>query len=448
MSPSLPLPLDLLVAGGMMLPRTPGEAPQERGAVGIREGRIAWLGPAEEAPSAVERLDATGCAILPGLVNTHTHSPMVCFRGLADDLPLERWLEDHIWPAERAHADEDMVRAGATLAMAEMLRSGTTTFCDAYFHGDTIAAAVREVGLRAVVCQGFMDLGPEPAEAALLEARAEGFVADWQGCSPLLTPALFCHSPYTCSARTLQTVKAAARRLGVGFQTHLSETEGEVLRLRARCGCTPAEYLDALDLLDTRTLAVHCTWMTDAELDLLAERGVKVSHNPESNLKLAAGVAPLPAMLRRGISVGLGTDGCASNNDLDLFGEMQTAAKLHKFVARDPTVLDARTVFRMATLGGAEVLGLERETGSLELGKWADLILVDLEQPHLTPLYDLASNLVYAARGTDVRTVLVAGRLLMKDRRLLTLDLPGAMAEVRRIARRIRPAGSRSGAPA
>jgi 5-methylthioadenosine/S-adenosylhomocysteine deaminase len=252
-----------------------------------------------------------------------------------------------------------------------------------------------------------------------------------------VTPSLFCHTPYTCSTETLKIIKETARRIDVPFQTHLSETRDEVSIIRERFGKSPVAYLEAIGVLDAKTVAVHCNWLEEEELDLLAERGVKVSHNPESNLKLAAGMANVPRMLRKGITVGLGTDGCASNNDLDLFGEIGTAAKIHKFTEMDPTVMDAVTVLRMATIEGARVLGLEREIGSIVPGKWADLILIDLDKPHFTPLYNLCSHLVYAARGADVTTAVVGGRIVMKDRRLLTIDLPAAMEAVRRIGRNI-----------
>jgi 5-methylthioadenosine/S-adenosylhomocysteine deaminase len=363
---------------------------------------------------------------------------MVCFRGLADDLPLMEWLHNHIWPAEAKYVNRDMVYAGTTLAMAEMLLSGTTTFCDSYFYGSSIARAAVDVGMRAVVCQGFIDFptpdSPDPSRQIEI---AERFVDTWRDRSPLVTPSLFCHTPYTCSTDTLKIIKETARRIGVPFQTHLSETRDEVDIIRKRFGKSPVEYLDAIGVLDAGTVAVHCNWLDQRELDLIAAREVKVSHNPESNLKLAAGMASVPEMLRRGITVGLGTDGCASNNDLDLFGEIATAAKIHKFVEMDPTVMDAATVLRMATIEGARVLGLERQIGSIEPGKWADLILIDLEKPHFTPLYHLCSHLVYCARGSDVAAAVVGGRIVMKDRRLLTIDLPSAMEAVRRIGRNI-----------
>ena len=443
-------PLDLVVTGGTLLTMNPAMEILENPVIGIRNGRIAFVirdrapilprGNRGSVPNyeAREQIDATGCVVLPGLVNTHTHSPMVCFRGLADDLPLMEWLHQHIWPAEAKYVNRDMVYAGTTLAMAEMLLSGTTTFCDSYFYGSSIAQAAVDAGMRAVVCQGFIDFptpdSPEPSRQIEI---AEKFVGAWRNRSPLVTPSLFCHTPYTCSTQTMKIIKETARRIDVPFQTHLSETRDEVNIIRKRFEKSPVEYLESIGVLDEKTVAVHCNWLEEEELDLLAARGVKVSHNPESNLKLAAGMANVPGMLRKGITVGLGTDGCASNNDLDMFGEIGTTAKIHKFVEMDPTVMDAATVLRMATIEGARVLGLEREIGSVEPGKWADLILIDMEKPHFTPLYNLCSHLVYAARGADVTTAVVGGRIVMQDRRLLTIDLPAAMQEVRLIGRKI-----------
>lgn len=432
--------LDLLVTGGTLLTMNGTMDLLENAAIGIREGRIAFVRTGgEDLPEARKRLDATGCAILPGLVNTHTHAAMVCFRGLADDLPLMEWLERHIWPAEAKYVNREMVYAGTTLAAAEMLLSGTTTFCDSYFYSSSAARAAVDAGMRAVIAQGFIDFptpdSPDPSRQIEI---AEHFVGTWRDRSPLVVPSLFCHTPYTCSTGTMTTIKEAARRIGVPFQTHLSETREEVDIIRKRYGKSPVGYLDSIGVLDEKTIAVHCNWIEEDELDLMADRGVKVSHNPESNLKLASGMAPVPKMLRRGIVVGLGTDGCASNNDLDLFGEIGTAAKIHKLMEMNPTVMDAETVLRMATIEGAKVLGLERDIGSVEPGKWADLILIDLDKPHFTPLYNLCSHLVYVARGSDVTTAVIGGKIVMKDRRLLTIDRTAAMEEVRRIGRRIR----------
>ena len=328
-----------------------------------------------------------------------------------------------------------MVYDGATLAMAEMILSGTTTFCDAYFYEDAIAEALSAAGMRAVVSQGFADfVMPDKTKADRMMAKARGFVERWREHAPLITPAYFCHSPYTCSPSTLVTVKNAARESGILYLIHLLENKDETDIILNRYGKKPVDHLLELGVLDERTVAVHCNWLTSEDIKFFVDLGVKVSHNPESSMKLAAGVAPVPAMLSKGLSVGLGTDGCASNNDMDMFREMDTAAKIHKVTSLDPTVMNAETVCRMATIGGANVLGLDQFTGSIEMGKKADIILVDMNQPHLTPLYNCYSQLVYAARGADVKTSIINGRMVMKDRQLLTIAVHAAMKNVRSVA--------------
>jgi len=437
---------DILITGGTLLTMAPPGRIMDNPVIGIRDGKILFVqqGPPSLSRSMTAReiVDASGCIVMPGLVNVHSHLAMTCFRGLADDLPLMTWLNDHIFPAEAKFIDRKTVYAGAMLAIAEMILSGTTTFCDGYFFEGEVGRAAIATGMRGVIAQGFIDF-PTPDRPGRSEqaAIAERFVERWRDRSPLVTPSLFCHSAYTCSPETLQTVKAAARRTGVSFQIHLAETREEVRLLRERYGRKPVQHLRDLDLLDENTIAAHCIWLGGEELDLLAEGRVKVAHDPESNMKLGAGVAPVPEMLRRGIDVGLGTDGCASNNDLDLFGEMGMAAKLHKVFSGDPTALPAERVVEMATIGGARVLGMADRIGSIAPGKEADIILVDIRKPHLTPLYHPFSHLVYAARGADVATSIIGGRIVMKDRCLLQIDLAAVMEEVSRIADRIREAG-------
>ena len=437
---------DILITGGTLLTMAPPGRILDNPVIGIRDGKILFV--QQEPPSlscsmtAREVVDASGCIVMPGLVNVHSHLAMTCFRGLADDLPLMAWLNDHIFPAEAKFIDRKTVYAGAMLAIAEMILSGTTTFCDGYFFEGEVGRAAIATGMRGVIAQGFIDL-PTPDRPGRSEqaAIAERFVERWRDRSPLVTPALVCHSAYTCSPETLQTVKAVARRTGVSFQIHLAETREEVRLIRERYGRKPVQLLRDLDLLDENTIAAHCIWLDEEELDLLAAGRVKVAHDPESNMKLGAGVAPVPEMLRLGIDVGLGTDGCASNNDLDLFGEMAMAAKLHKVFSGDPTVLPAEKVVEMATIGGARVLGMADRIGSIAPGKEADIILVDFRKPHLTPLYRPFSHLVYAARGADVATSIIGGRIVMKDRRLFQIDLAAVMEEVRRISDRIVKAG-------
>jgi len=438
--------LDILITGGTLLTmESPGEILADP-VIGIRNGKILFVKKRTEGDSETQEagqiLDATGCLVMPGLVNTHTHLPMVLFRGLADDLPLMDWLDDHIFPAEGRFINRETVHAGTLLAIAEMILSGTTTFCDGYFFESAVAEAAIESGMRGIVAQGFIDSpAPDREDGAKMAAVAECFLENWRDRSPLVAPALVCHSPYTCSPETLRTIKTISRRTGVPFLIHLAETREEARMIRKRYGMTPVGHLADLDLLDENTIAAHCIWLSENDLDLLAKFRVKVAHNPESNMKLGAGVAPVPAMLKRGIDVGLGTDGCASNNDLDLFGEMKTAALLQKALSGDPTVLTAQQVVEMATIGGARVLGMADRIGSILPGKEADIILVDVNKPHLTPLYNPFSHLVYAASGADVVMSIIAGSVVMKDRRLLRLDLPALMQEVRRIGERVLEAG-------
>ena len=431
---------DLLIANALVLTLEEGAAPIFQGYVAIQGGKIRAVGPtagARELPPARQTLDLEGSLVLPGLVNTHCHAPMVWFRGLADDLPLNTWLRDFIFPAEAAWLDEDKAYWGALAAAAEMIRGGITTVADGYFFESQVRRALAEAGLRAVAAQGVVDFpapgAPDPRErlnlaAAFLDSGSD--LAD-QG----ITSAIFCHSPYTCGDETLAKAKELTRARGVPFFLHLAETFGEVEELRQRTGLSPAAHLDRLGVLDEKTVAVHAVWLSAADQELLARRGVKVSHCPESNLKLAAGVAPIPELLARGVTVGLGTDGAGSNNNLDLWGELSLAAKLHKVWRRDPTCLPAPAAVALATREGARVLGLENQTGTLTPGKEADLIVLDLNQPHLTPLYDPFSHLAYAARAADVRHVMARGRWLLYDRRFTTLDWPEIAARLRRDCR-------------
>ena len=438
---------DVAISGGTLLTMSAKMEIIEDAVVGVKDGRITLVG--KNHPVAAQKtIDATGCLVLPGLVNTHTHVPMVCFRGLADDLPLMDWLNHHIFPMEARFVNKDMVYHGSLLAMAEMILSGTTTFCDGYFFESRIAEATKACGMRAVLSQGFADFAtPDNPKFEKIIESADRFVKRWLPCAPMITPAFFCHSPYTCSPQTLVNVKNAAREAGILYLTHLLENKDEIDTIEKRYGRKPVLHLLHLGVLDAQTIAVHCNWLTPEDLTVFADLGVRVSHNPVSSMKLASGVAPVPQMLKAGITVGLGTDGAASNNDLDMFREMDAAAKIHKVTSLDPTVMSAETVLRMATIDGARVLGLESLTGSIETGKQADIIIVDMNQPHLTPLYNPYSQLVYAARGSDVITSIINGKIVMENRRLLTIDLREAMDQVRKTADHIRaehPALNRS----
>lgn len=434
---------DLLITGGTLLSMSDKIGIVENPLIGVKGGIIVQVGRQGDAAvnpqAAGEIIDAAGCLIMPGLVNTHTHLPMVCFRGLADDMPLMEWLNNHIFPAEARHVNREMVYAGSMLAIAEMILSGTTTFCDGYFYESSVAQAALDSGMRAVVSQGFIDYPtPDNPDPAKQREIAEKFAARWKGKNTRITPAFFCHAPYTCSPGTLKTIKEIARREEIPYLIHLLETEEEIRIIKDRYGLPPLQHLQKLEVLDGRTIAVHCNWLDGDDIRIMSDFDVKVSHNPESSMKLAAGIAPVPAMLQQGVSVGLGTDGCASNNDLDLFREMDTTAKIHKIMRMDPSVMNARTVVEMATIGGARVLGLEERIGTVDTGKNADLIILDMDKPHLVPLYNIHSQLVYSACGADVKTTIIDGRVIMKDRKFMHMDISLIMHEVRKIADNIR----------
>jgi 5-methylthioadenosine/S-adenosylhomocysteine deaminase len=431
----------VIIEGGMLLSMVDGDAPLPCARVHVRDGRIAAIQAGEDRsplPEDVEILDARDGIVMPGLINAHSHAAMTLFRGFADDLPLKTWLFEKIFPAEAEYLDSQTVYWGTLLACLEMIASGTTTLSDGYFFQDATLQAVHKAGLRAVVAQGVIDFPapgvPDPKDNLKV---GEEFLHRWLRFSDLITPGLFCHSPVTCSDRTLRHAMDISLRYGVPLQMHLSETREEVDELLRRTGLRPVHYLENLGLLGEGLIVAHAIHLHDEEMELLSRKSVKIVHVPESNMKLASGVARVPDMLRTGLTVGLGTDGCASNNDLDLFQEMDTAAKQGKVFTMDPVSLDASTVLKMATSWGAKVLGLGEETGTLEVGKRADIIVVDLRSPHLTPLYSPCSTLVYSASGADVRHVMVDGKLLMKERRFLGLDADEIMARVREIGRRI-----------
>ena len=415
----------------------------DNGLICIEGSRLARVDTCPEPdclPSAARVIDARGMIALPGLVNAHTHLPMTLFRGLADDLPLQQWLQEHIFPAESRHIHPEAVEIGTLLACAEMILSGTTTCCDGYFLEDDVARAVLRSGMRAVLGQGVVDLpAPGAADPADSLPAAERFLARWRSASPMLQPSIFCHAPYSCSSKTLRSAKKAADKAGVLFQIHAAETRAESAQLEAG-PISPVKYLERLGVLDGSTLLVHRVWLDQDDVEIIARRGATVAHCPESNMKLACGVAPVPELLAAGIAVGLGTDGCASNNNLDLLQEMDTAAKLHKVHRMDPTAADAATVLRMATAGGASAIGLAAEIGTLQPGKKADLVLLSARRPHLVPLYHPVSQLVYAAKGSDVDTVIIDGRVVLENRRLLTLDVDQILDRAAVLGRTIRNA--------
>ncbi|MBL0714628.1 MAG: amidohydrolase [Desulfosarcina sp.] len=429
---------DLVINNGWVLTLDDAGRSYRPGFVAIKADRIAAVGPAAEATRwpADRQLDARGGLIMPGLINAHTHAAMTCFRGLADDLPLMTWLNDHIFPAE-AKLKPEHVHLGTLLACAEMLLSGTTCFCDMYLFEDAVAEAAHAAGIRAVVGEVLYDF-PSPNYGPVENGLryTEMLIDKWR-LDPLITIAVEPHSPYLCAPDLLQKAAALASANTIPLVIHVSETASEVQTIRKRYGLSPVQHLADLGILTSNLMACHCVALDELDMDLLQTHDVKVVHNPESNMKLASGIAPVPDLLARGICVALGTDGCASNNDLDMMSEMDTAAKLHKVATLDPTAVKAEAVLRMATIDGARALGLADRIGSLEVGKQADLIVIDTRQPHLTPLYHPASHLVYAARGGDVTTTIVGGRILMENRQLTTLDADDIMDRMGQLAREI-----------
>jgi 5-methylthioadenosine/S-adenosylhomocysteine deaminase len=432
---------DLLLINGIVLTLDDGDRRFDPGGVAIRAGEIIAVGPSDEVQASVKParvLDVRGCVVMPGLINSHTHAAMTLFRGLADDLPLMEWLQEHIFPAERK-LTEEWIYWGTLLACAEMIASGTTTFCDMYLFEHKVAEAAKVAGMRALVGEVLYDF-PSPNYGAVENGLrfTESLIHKWQS-DPLIRIAVEPHALYTCSPDLLRQCNELALRRNVPLITHLSETVDEVRQVMERYGRRPVQHLEALGILGPHFLADHCVVLDDRDMELLLERQVQVAHNPESNMKLASGIAPVARLLEMGINVALGTDGCASNNALDLFAEMDTCAKLHKVATLDPTALPAAQVLRMATRNGARALGLGDKIGELAMGRLADLIVVDFDQPHLTPLYRPISHIVYAARGSDVRHTIIHGRLVMEDRKLLTFDVREVMERVRGFARIIRP---------
>ncbi len=412
----------------------------ESGAVAIEGNRLVAVGASDEVKKSFRgknQFDLAGYLLMPGLVNTHTHAAMSLFRGIGDDLPLKEWLEQVIFPAEGTFINPETVYLGTMLAAIEMLKSGTTCFCDGYFFENSAARAAIDCGIRAVLGQGILDFpSPDQPDPRQFMATAKEFLADFPE-NDCIRPSLFCHAPYTCGPNTLKSIKRLCREKGILFQTHLSETFAEVEEIRKRYRQRPGMHLQSLGVLDELTLCAHGTWVNDDEIRILARTGASVSNCPESNMKLASGVAPISALLSAGVRVGLGTDGCASNNNLDLFSEMDTAAKLHKVFLDDPLAFPAGQVLAAATREGAYALGLGSEIGSLEAGKKADLIAIDLNQPHLIPLYDPVSHLVYSARGSDVAFVWVDGKQVVSGGKVLSVDEAGILAEAREMGKRI-----------
>ncbi len=375
--------------------------------------------------------DGKDRAVFPGLINTHTHAAMVYFRGLADDLPLQVWLEKHIWPNEMKWLTGEFVADAVELACLEMLKAGVTTYADMYFYEDTAGKKLEKIGMRGVLGAGIIDFPSKYAETADdYFKNAENLINNWKN-SELITPCIAPHATYTCGQDNYKRSKEMADKYDVPLHTHLAETQFEVAETQKRYGKTPVEYLESIEVLCERLFAAHCVWLTDNEIDLLAKRNVGVSHCIESNLKLASGFAPVTKMLKAGVKVALGTDSAASNNNLSILDELATAAKVHKALSKDPTALDSKTALTMATINGAEILGLGNKIGSLKPGKKADLVIANLKQPHLLPIYDIYSHIAYCMRPSDIETVVVNGKIVVENGKLITADESEIMAKAK-----------------
>ena len=435
-----PKTVDLVVRGGIVVTMDERGSIIDDGALAVSRGRIVAVGKRadiDKSHAGRETVEARGRIIMPGLINGHTHIPMTLFRGLADDLDLNDWLTKYIFPAEAKNVTEDFVRVGTRLGLAEMIRGGTTTYCDMYYFEDAIADETAKAGVRGVLGETVIDF-PVPDNKTYEEglAYSEKYIKKWKG-HALITPAIAPHAAYTVSEAHLKAARDLANRLKATVVIHVAESRKELDDITRDHGASPVNYLARIGFLNDQVIAAHTIYLTDEEIALLKRLGVGAVHNPQSNMKLAAGVARVPQMLAAGVALGLGTDGAASNNDLNMWEEMDTAAKLHKAISGDPRVLPAREVLEMATIRGARALHLERDIGSLEPGKRADLIIVDTDALHQTPMYNVYSQLVYATKATDVQTVVIEGRIVMRDRRLLTLDEEAVKRDARAYRARV-----------
>ena len=437
--------VSLVVTHGTVVTMDPGRRTIADGAIAINGTDIL----AVDSSEAIERqfrgadtIDASGQVVLPGLVNTHTHAPMVLYRGLADDVALMEWLTKYIFPAEAKTVSPEFVRVGTRLAALEMIQSGTTAYADMYYFEEEIARETKAAGLRGVLGQTIIQFpvadAKTPADGL---ARAERFIQEFRN-DELITPAVAPHAIYTLDEATLTAAREMSKKYDVPTVIHLAETRDEAKIARERFNASPVGYLDRLGFLGPGVLAAHAVWVSESEAFVLRTRGVGVSHNPESNMKLASGTAPVVAYLKAGVALGLGTDGAASNNDLDMFDAMRTASLLHKLQTGDPQALSAQTALEMATIGGARAMGMGSQIGSLEPGKRADVIVVGMTAARQTPMYNPVSHLVYSSRGDDVRTTIVNGKVLMRDRKVTTLDERAVLAEARSWAVKVKDAVS------
>ncbi|MDX2413370.1 MAG: amidohydrolase family protein [Woeseiaceae bacterium] len=436
--------IDLIVNGDYVVTMDDATTVHAGAAVAIDQGIIIAIGPAAEIAAsydASEVLDGQGRVVLPGLVNGHSHAAMTLLRGVADDLSLMDWLNNYIFPAEVEFVDAEFVRIGTELACWEMIRGGTTTFVDMYYYPDTVADVVDKCGMRAMVGTTVIDQrSPDAENADDAIRKGSDFIERWQGKNSRISPIFGPHANYTLNAEQLRATREAALALGVPISIHLSESPFEVQYAKDNYGTTSIEALESIGFFDGPTIAAHVVWPTSTEIPILIKRQVGVIHNPTSNMKIASGVAPIAEMLAAGVRIGLGTDGAASNNDLDMWEEMRLASFLQKVEQMDPEVLPARTVLRMATNGGATAIGLGDSIGSLEVGKRADIIQVAFDDVHHVPTYDVISHLVYVTDEQDVASVVVDGKLLMREKEILTIDTERVAEEARALAAKIQSA--------
>ncbi len=436
--------IDLIIKGEYVVTMDESGTVYEHGAVAVDEGLILAIGPAAEIEAgyeAIEVLDGGSRIVMPGLINGHSHAAMTLLRGVADDLALMDWLNNYIFPAEVEFVDPEFVRIGTELACWEMIRGGTTTFVDMYYFPDTIAEVVESCGMRAMISATVIDQrSPDAENADDSIAKGIGFIERWKGRNRRITPIFGPHANYTLDAEQLAATRKTALELGVPISIHISESPFELQYSQDTYGMPSIEMYESIGFFEGPTIAAHVVWPTKEEIPILAERKVGVIHNPTSNMKIASGISPITEMLAAGVRVGIGTDGAASNNDLDLWEEMRLAALLQKVDRMDPEVMSATTVLTMATRGGAIATGLGDSVGSLEVGKQADLIQVAFDDVHHVPTYDVISHLVYVTDEQDVASVVVDGKLLMKEREMLTIDTERVAAEAKALAARIQAA--------
>jgi 5-methylthioadenosine/S-adenosylhomocysteine deaminase len=433
--------VDLIVAGGTLVTMDHGRRILEDGAIAVKGDSILAVGPRAEIAAkykAPAQIDAKGKLVLPGFINGHTHVPMTLLRGLKDDVTLDVWLKNYIFPAEAKNVTEDFVRWGTRLAAAEMIRGGVTTFADMYYFEDAIAEETKAAGMRGILGESWLDFPvPDSKNESETVAYSEKFLKRWQG-DPLIHAAVAPHSIYLCSAKTLHDVQALAQKYHAPILIHVAEIKKELDDSLAQNGATPVQYMNRIGLLGPDIVAAHCVWVDDTDRKLLAEKGAGCVHNPSSNMMLASGVAPVVEERASGVAVGLGTDGpSGSNNDLNLMEEMDLAAKLQKVTKNDPRALGAKTAVEMATIEGARAIHMEKEIGSLEPGKKADLIVISLNEPNAVPMYDVYSQLAYALKGSDVETVIIGGRVVMRDRHLTTLKEEEILAKAREYGKKV-----------